>query len=107
MLKQRLVQYLSAVASPTGIVVQGKLNTTPNTIYTVELFCNGSCRPDGTGQGQTYLGSVTLTTNASGQGSFTASINVAVLVGQFITATVTDPGEDTSSFSLCKVVTMG
>jgi hypothetical protein len=36
-----------------------------------------------------------------GEASFTAIVNGAVDVGQFITATTTDPGNNTSAFSNC------
>ena len=44
------------------------------------------------------MGSLPVTTNASGIGSFTATF-AAVPAGQFVTATATDPSGNTSEFS--------
>src|SRR4029077_8015592 len=56
--------------------------------------------PSGYGQGQTYLGSVQVTTDGNGNASFTVTLTTPVPAGQnYITATATDPNGNTSEFS--------
>ena len=63
---------------------------------TVEFFSNVAADASGFGEGQTFLGSLTLT--VSGVTSFTATLPLVPL-GQFITATATNAAGDTSEFS--------
>ena len=57
------------------------------------------------GEGKTYLGSVTVTTNGSGNASFNATLSVPVTVGAFVTATATSSTANTSEFSHFLTVT--
>jgi hypothetical protein len=79
--------------------VKGTLNSAPNTSYTVQIFANVTPDPSGYGQGQTYLGQATVTTDASGNATFQVSFPTVVPAGQFISATATDPSGDTSEFA--------
>ena len=84
--------------------VQGTLNSTPNSTFTIQFFGNTACDPSLNGEGQTFLGAVSVTTNASGNATiplFTAS------AGQIVTATATSPTNDTSEFSACVTVPAG
>ena len=79
--------------------ISGTLNSTANTAFRVEFFSNTAYEPSCYGQGRTYLGFTTVTTNGSGSGSIT-SFTVPVPGGQSaITATATDPSGNTSEFS--------
>jgi hypothetical protein len=89
----------SAVSSSAGTTIQGTLAAAPNTTYTIELFSNPTRGPNGAGQGRTYLGSITVETDAAGNATFTATVATVVPVGDFITATASDPGDNTSQFS--------
>src|SRR5262249_30282312 len=91
---------LPAVAFGSSRVVRGTLNSVPSTTFTVQFFANATPDPSGYGQGQTFLGSASVTTDAAGNAAFQASLPVAVPAGQFLSATATDPGGDTSEFSL-------
>jgi hypothetical protein len=97
------------VAFPSGstTTIVGEMNGLPNTDYTVEFFSNGQADPTGYGQGRTFLGTVTVTTNAAGTVMFDAVIAVAVPVGEFVTATATDSSAGTSEFSQTVRVTPG
>jgi hypothetical protein len=97
---------LTSATSAKGVTtVQGTLQAQPSTTYTVELFTNSTCDPSGFGQGERFLGCLAVTTDADGFADFTASPDVAVDPGEFLTATATDPGNDTSAFSNCAEVT--
>jgi hypothetical protein len=86
-------------------VIQGVLQSTPNTTFTVQLFADAGIDPSGLAEGQQLLGTVTVTTDAFGFAAFTATIPEMVPAGQVVTATATDADNDTSEFSTPVTVT--
>jgi hypothetical protein len=84
--------------------VKGSLNSAPNTTYLLEFFANPACDPSGYGEGAAFLGQAIVTTGGSCSNNFTATLNAAVAPGQVITATATDPANNTSEFSACVTV---
>jgi titin len=124
-------------ASSDGIstTLQGTLDSNASTTFRIEFFSNALCDPRGFGQGQTFLGAASVTTNSTCNASFlvtlpaststtvTSSLNpsthgtsvtftatvkktvVVNTVGKKITATATDPKGNTSEFSACLSVT--
>ncbi len=93
----------SATVAGSTLTVLGTLNSTANTAFRLEFFSNAACDPTGNGDGDTFLGSLPVTTDGAGNVSFTASLP-AVSAGQAITSTATDPANNTSEFSGCRVV---
>jgi hypothetical protein len=91
----------SASSSGTDTSVAGTFSEAaePNTAITLDFYANPAPDPSGYGQGQTYLGETTVTTDANGNATFTADLAAGSLAGQWITATATDPSGDTSEFS--------
>jgi CSLREA domain-containing protein len=79
--------------------IEGRLNSAAGKTYTLDFFSNPACAASGYGEGQTYLGATTATTDAHGNVYFKA--NIAVPEGQFVTATATDANGSTSEFSPC------
>ena len=75
--------------------VTGKLLGPAKTTYTVEFFGN----PLGGGQGNVYLGSATVKTNAKGYVLFTEKLQATTSPGETVTATATSTAGDTSIFS--------
>jgi CSLREA domain-containing protein len=97
---------LTAATSGGGItMVSGTLNSTASTAFRLEFFANTACGPAGHGEGETFIGSTNVTTDAMGDASFTVSFSVSVPPGQAVTATATDPDGNTSEFSACVAVT--
>jgi len=96
---------LTLVSSSAGnTTIQGTLNSSPNTTFTIEFFSNVAADPSGSGEGQTYLGSTTVTTGADCNSIF--SFAFPDNPGQpVITATATDPAGNTSEFSAWVVTT--
>jgi hypothetical protein len=90
---------LSSAVSDSATTVQGTLNAAASETFTIQFFSNPTADPSGHGQGQTYLGSTTVTTDANGNASFSASLSVVVPTGYAISATATDPNGNTSEFS--------
>jgi titin len=83
------------------VTVMGTLNSTPNSQFTIEWFVNNSCNPSGFGEGEKFIGSMIVTTNALGRAKFTMTFTTGVSSGQFISATATDANNNTSQFSRC------
>jgi hypothetical protein len=93
----------SAASSATTTTINGTLNSEASKTYRLEFFANVTC--DGThGEGQTFLDATSATTDGAGNATFNASLPVAVPVGQVVTATATDPNNNTSEFSACTTV---
>jgi CSLREA domain-containing protein len=93
----------SVVSSGSSATIQGAIDSAPgNSTYpiTIEFFSNSACDPSGFGEGQTFLGS----TSVSGPGNFTVMLSVAVAPGSVVTATATDANGNTSEFSPCITV---
>lgn len=100
---------ISAVSAVYGggwhLTVQGMLNSTPNTAFTLEFFDTSECDPSGSGEGNIFIGAKTVTTGSDSNVSFTATFTSSAT--DFVTATATDPDNNTSEFSQCvKVVYM-
>ena len=88
------------VLAPTTTQVQGSLNSLASLNFRIEFFANLSCDPSGYGQGQRPLGAAAQMTDAGGNVTFSAMIN-GPATGPWITATATDPSNNTSEFSAC------
>jgi parallel beta-helix repeat protein len=90
----------SAVLTNGRLTISGTLTSMPNTTFTLEFFANDSLDSSGNGEGQTWLGDATVTTDANGYADFTATVPAGS--GNIITATATNPdifGGGTSEFS--------
>jgi titin len=76
------------------------LNLTANakTPFTIEFFASLTDQPSC--QGKTFLGSMTVTTDAAGHVT-NVPVNFTAPAGMFLTATATDPKNNTSQFSKC------
>ena len=73
-------QFSNAVpASEAGNVLSllGTFNSTKSTKYTIEFFSSPSADTSGYGQGQTYLGSTTVTTDATCNATVNNPVNTA------------------------------
>ena len=84
--------------------ITGTFNSTPNTAgFTLEFFWSPSCDPSNFGEGKTFFGALAgVTTNASGNASFSVTFAAAVPAGSFVTATATSSAGNTSEFSACR-----
>jgi hypothetical protein len=85
----------SAVAGGGSTVVQGSFTGRASTTYTIEVFAD----TNNPAQGKQFLGSVTVTTGSDGTANLMVSFAVELSLGQWVTATATDPGNNTSAFS--------
>ncbi len=85
-------------------IIEGTLNSAPSTEFRLEFFSNSACDPTGHGEGESFLGSTMVTTDGGGDVSFTVTFPPTLAAGTSITATATDPSNNTSEFSQCAAV---
>jgi titin len=95
----------SAISEGPSTVISGTLDGPTGTAYSVELFSNPICDDSGSGEGQTFLGEVSVITDGTGIASFRVSLHRLKATEEFLTATATDPAGNTSEFSPCVPVT--
>ncbi len=62
------------------------------------MFGNTACDASGNGEGATFLGATTVTTDGAGNATIPL---FAAAAGQVVTATATDASNNTSEFSTC------
>ena len=113
---------LTSATIGRSIAIVGTLAAAEDTTVRLEFFLNNSCDSVANGEGETFLGFATRTTDASGSARFGVSFALpatplrlvaptapsrdgskpAVLTPrQFVTATATDSENNTSEFSEC------
>jgi hypothetical protein len=93
------VEHLGPQGGSTHIL--GSLNSTASTTFDLEFFANGSCLnfPRDFLEGETFIGSTQVTTDASGVAAIDVTFPIVTPAGTRISATATDPSGNTSEFS--------
>ncbi|HQU41817.1 MAG TPA: Ig-like domain-containing protein, partial [Pirellulales bacterium] len=81
------------------MTVQGDLNSTPNTTFDIALYHSPAPDPSDFGQGFLLASFFQVTTDASGNASFSKTISISLSFNDVISATATDPNGNTSEFS--------
>jgi len=92
----------SVTVAGGNTTIQGTLNSTADTTFNLEFFYSMSANPSGHGEGSVFIGSYAVTTDETGNTSFTASFPTEIPGGSFVSATATDPDDNTSEFSLVR-----
>ena len=95
---------LTNAVSDLATRIDGQLNSAPNRSYTLEFFANPACRSLGYEDGTIYLGQGSVSLGNSCSNTFSVTLPVSVPSGYVVTATATDPYNNTSELSLCKPV---
>ncbi len=103
--RQNTPTLIRAVPTAGTLDIEGILNSQPNSSYTVDLYASESCHDSGFGDGETWLGSTELVTDAAGNGSFNTAVSTNLTSGS-ITALATG-SDGTSEFSRCIQVGLG
>jgi hypothetical protein len=96
----------SAINTLGPVDIAGTLNSTANTQYRIEFFASTECDSSGYGEGRDYIGTTMVVTDGAGNASFNVNFSAGGPLGQFITATATDPAGSTSEFSPCALITL-
>ena len=83
-----------------SVTLTGSLKSMPNTVFRLEFFGNAGADPSGFGEGEFFLGSTDVTTDAGGDASYSVTLDVPGTPASIaFTATATDPAGNTSEFS--------
>jgi hypothetical protein len=90
---------VSSVGGKTTIVGTITNSPTHSTPLSLDFFASPFSTAPATIQGQTFLGSGTVTTDANGNATFTITLNTTVPTGQIVTATSSVGLTTTSQFS--------
>lgn len=88
-----------AYGAGTSTTIVGHLNSSPNAGFWVDVYSNATTNSTGYGEGKTWLAATNVTTDASGNASFTLTSASGNYAGQYITATATANSGDTSEFA--------
>jgi titin len=97
-----MLQNFPVITSAAGrfrTVVQGTFNSLPNQTFTLDFYASPTADSTGYGEGQVWLGSTTIATDAVGNGSFNRAFTNAAAATGVISATATDASGNTSEFS--------
>ncbi len=91
----------SVVYGASSTTVNGTLSSAPSTIYDVDFYGNPACarRPQDVPEARIFLGTHPVTTDGSGEATFSVVLPVVVENGSAVTATATDPAGNTSELS--------
>jgi hypothetical protein len=96
---------LSSATNSLGVLrVEGDLNSTPSTTFLLDFYASRECDLSGYGEGERHVGTGSLTTDAAGNAHFLYLFSTNVTHFTNITATATDPGNNTSEFSACRTL---
>jgi parallel beta-helix repeat protein len=91
-------------SAPTpSATITGTLAAAPSSSYAIELFINPNCQSGDYGAAETYLTTLNVTTDSSGNATFSGTFD-SVFAGRAISATATDAQNNTSELSNCAPV---
>jgi parallel beta-helix repeat protein len=90
---------ISNVYSGNLTRIRGKLDSSSGKTYTLQFFSSPVGDSSGYGEGQIFLGQTNLTLGAMCSSNFTCFLPVQVPSNWVVTATATDPNNNTSEFS--------
>jgi len=100
-------QNYPVISAAMQSLVNGTLNSTPNTFFNIVVFMSTSCDPSGFGEGEANVGQAFMLTDGSGDGVWSVG-GLSLTAGSFVTAIATTlpfPGASSSEFSACMAVT--
>jgi hypothetical protein len=89
----------SVTLSGSTATISGTLNSAPLSQFVIDFFASQIWDTTTYGEGQKYLGSTTVTTDAAGNATFTATVSGVPSGFNFFAATATDASGNTSEFS--------
>ncbi|QGJ68962.1 Hypothetical protein PBC10988_6270 [Planctomycetales bacterium 10988] len=89
------------------LTIRGSLNSVPDTTFLIEFFTNANADPSGFGEGETFLDSILVTTDSSGNATFEITGITGVSETLFLTSTSTQLNDGISSAASAKVAALG
>jgi titin len=94
----------SVITNGVSTTISGTLNSTPNTTFRLEFFSNSAADPLGYGEGESFIGTTSVTTDGTGDVSFSINLPISLSPGDYVSATATDPAGNTSEFAASAVI---
>ncbi|NNE07679.1 MAG: T9SS type A sorting domain-containing protein, partial [Gemmatimonadetes bacterium] len=95
-----------ATSNGATMTVGGSMHGMPSSDFTLEFFASPACDTSGHGEGEQFLGTTSVTTDASGDAVFVTVLPATAPGGWVLTATATlEPLGATSEFSACVGIT--
>src|SRR4051812_32315110 len=96
------------ILSATPVQFTWELESEPATSYRLDFFVSDTCDPSGSGEGETYLDSIQVVTNANGFVNGQTVTAIAAGAGKQVTMTATKlvgagTSRSTSEFSPCRL----
>lgn len=88
----------AVIISGGSTVIRGTLDSTPGTTFRLDVYYSAIQDPTDYGEGASYLGAYEVTTDAGGNAIFAAGFPLVLPEASYVTATATDPGNNTSEF---------
>ena len=82
-----------------AVLIPVALTGAVSTTYTLDCYVNSATDASGQVEGQVFLGSKQVTTDVIGNASVDVEFTASLSSGHWITATATDPSDNTSAFS--------
>src|SRR5262249_18699224 len=101
---QNFPDLTAAFTNGTTTTIRGTLNSIASRSFDLDFFSNPACDASTHGQGASFIGSLPVSTDSSGNITFAATFSLVVPAGQVVTATATDASGNTSEFSVCRTV---
>lgn len=105
--QQNSPELASVVLDGDDAVITGTLHSQANAPFRIEVYSGTGFTNAGFGNGGTYVGAATISTDNSGTATFGARVPAAALVGDSIVATATSGDGNTSEFSLSIALVLG
>ena len=79
----------SVVVAAGQTTIEGLLNSTPSTTFTIQFYASEIADPGSFGEGQRYIGETVVGTDPAGNAPFTTILPVTVAGNEVVTATAT------------------
>jgi hypothetical protein len=99
---QNFPELAAVLRDGASLRVVGSLHSSPNDAFTLEFFSSPECDESGFGEGEVFLGSTSVSTDAAGDADFDVLLAAAVPFGHAVSATATlDSLGATSEFAEC------
>jgi CSLREA domain-containing protein len=86
--------------------LKGILHSQPDQSFQLDFYFQANCDPSQHGEGENYLGMISVTTNSDGFATFTYFHTQPIPDGQVFSATATDVAGNTSEFSRCRTTSI-
>ncbi len=96
---QNFPDNLDALSANGSLTISGTLTSIQNAAFRLEFFLDGAPDPSGYGQGQVFLGAISVVVHGDSGEPFSATFPISATYTQYVSATASSAGHDTSEFS--------